>query len=106
MLRTIIHGGQKIGRIEYIAAADELQITDVFVQLEHRRRGLAEKALRELFRANPQLNNAYLEVRASNQAALSLYEKLGFKQTGLRKNYYNDPPEDAALLRKELTKAV
>jgi ribosomal-protein-alanine N-acetyltransferase len=91
--------------VEYTIAADELQIINVYVQPEYRRQGLAEKALRELFREN-RLNNAYLEVRVSNQAALNLYKKLDFRQTGLRKGYYNDPPEDAALLRKELTKAV
>ena len=38
-----------------------------------------------------------LEVRLSNQPAISLYEKCGFKQVGLRKNYYTDG-EDAALM--------
>ena len=94
------------GRVEYIIAADELQIIDVYVQPEYRRQGLAEKTLRELFTENKRLASAYLEVRASNQAALNLYLKLGFKKTGLRKGYYNNPPEDAALLRKGLTRAV
>ena len=42
-----------------------------------------------------------LEVRASNAPAIALYEKLGFSQAGLRKNYYRDPKEDALILRKE-----
>ncbi|GBR74868.1 putative acetyltransferase [Candidatus Termititenax aidoneus] len=94
------------GRVEYTIAADELQILDVYVQPEYRRQGLAENALRELFGENPRLNNAYLEVRVSNQAALNLYLKLGFTKTGLRKNYYSTPVEDAVLLRKELTRVV
>ncbi|MDR2428472.1 MAG: GNAT family N-acetyltransferase [Candidatus Margulisbacteria bacterium] len=94
------------GQVEYTVAADELQIIEVCVRPEYRRRGLAEKALRELFREHGHLNNVYLEVRASNQAALSLYLKLGFIKTGLRENYYSNPIEDAALLRKELTRTI
>jgi ribosomal-protein-alanine N-acetyltransferase len=95
-----------VGRVEYTIAADELQILDVCVQPEYRRQGLAENALRELFKENPRLNNAYLEVRDSNQAALNLYLKLGFTKTGRRKDYYNNPIEDAVLLHKKLTRAV
>lgn len=42
-----------------------------------------------------------LEVRASNASAIALYEKLGFLQVGLRKNYYYHPQEDARILKKE-----
>ena len=41
---------------------------------------------------------ATLEVRASNQAAVRLYLKLGFIEVGTRPNYYRDPTEDALLL--------
>ena len=42
-----------------------------------------------------------LEVRDSNGPAIALYEKLGFQQVGLRKNYYHNPKEHARILRKE-----
>jgi ribosomal-protein-alanine N-acetyltransferase len=42
-----------------------------------------------------------LEVRASNENAISLYRKLEFQQVGCRKNYYRNPKEDALILRKE-----
>lgn len=43
-----------------------------------------------------------LEVRASNSAALRLYERHGFRREGLRPNYYADPVEDAVLLGRTL----
>ena len=42
-----------------------------------------------------------LEVRASNTPAIALYEKHGFYQVGRRKDYYDDPKEDALLLTRE-----
>jgi len=42
-----------------------------------------------------------LEVRATNEAALCLYEKLGYTIAGRRPNYYQKPKEDALILRKE-----
>jgi ribosomal-protein-alanine N-acetyltransferase len=45
-----------------------------------------------------QLEWATLEVRASNLVAISLYQKLGFKEAGRRPGYYQDPEEDALIL--------
>ena len=42
-----------------------------------------------------------LEVRASNDSARTLYESLGFAHVGTRRNYYQNPKEDALILRKE-----
>ena len=42
-----------------------------------------------------------LEVRASNENAIRVYQKLDFQQVGCRKNYYRNPREDALILRKE-----
>ena len=46
-----------------------------------------------------------LEVRASNQPAISLYRKLGFCQEGRRKNFYSLPEEDALIFWKDETRA-
>jgi ribosomal-protein-alanine N-acetyltransferase len=45
-----------------------------------------------------QLERATLEVRVSNEAALALYTKFGFKEAGRRKRYYQDTGEDALVL--------
>jgi ribosomal-protein-alanine N-acetyltransferase len=41
-----------------------------------------------------------LEVRASNISAINLYEKLGFENKGVRKNFYEKPIEDAIIMWK------
>lgn len=104
MHKSITQNGQEVGHLEYIYAADELQILDIFIQPEYRRQGLAQGAIKELFTAEQNLTNAYLEVRISNQAAQNLYTKLGFEKTGIRKNYYHDPVENAVLMKKILQK--
>ncbi|MEA2063991.1 MAG: ribosomal protein S18-alanine N-acetyltransferase [Gemmatimonadota bacterium] len=44
----------------------------------------------------------FLEVRASNQRAIELYELNGFIRIGLRRGYYRQPPEDAVIMKLEL----
>lgn len=44
----------------------------------------------------------FLEVRASNQRAISLYERYGFQRIGLRKRYYSKPVEDAVIMKASL----
>lgn len=82
----------------------EADMMNVAVSPDHRRKGIGEKlilALMEELKARECVSLA-LEVRASNAPAIALYEKLGFGQIGLRKNYYRNPKEDALILRKEL----
>ena len=81
----------------------ESDMMNVAVHPDFRRQGVAEKLVLELVSALAKKDNhcLTLEVRASNAPAISLYEKLGFAQIGLRKNYYRNPKEDALILRKE-----
>ena len=82
---------------------DETDMMNVAVRPDHRRRGIAEKLIEALITdlKNRGSHALTLEVRASNASAIALYEKLDFKQIGLRKNYYRNPKEDALILRKE-----
>ena len=47
--------------------------------------------------------NMTLEVRRSNEPAISMYRKGGFRDSGLRKGYYSDNHEDAVLMDREIT---
>ena len=82
---------------------DETDMMNIAVHPDYRRCGVAQKLVEELVIALEQRGSRCLtlEVRASNEPARKLYEKLGFQQVGLRKNYYRNPREDALILRKE-----
>ncbi len=94
-------GGEIIGYVLYWLVADEMQINNVAVHPDWRRRGLGEKMLRAaLDLAKGQgAATAVLEVRQSNLAARTLYErKLGFGFLAIREDYYSGPTEDAVVL--------
>ena len=82
---------------------DESDMMNVAVHPDYRRKGIAEALVAELVEALKKREShcLTLEVRASNEPAKALYEKLGFTQVGLRKSYYRNPKEDALILRKE-----
>ena len=81
----------------------ETDMMNIAVHPDFRRRGIAESLVNALVEdlQKQESHSLTLEVRASNEAAQKLYEKLGFMQVGLRKNYYRNPKEDAYILRKE-----
>ena len=94
--------GDVLGYAGLLVAADEGYITNVAVFPEYRRRGVAAQLLSvfENFARGNRLAFLTLEVRPSNTAAIALYESLGFRQAGRRKNYYDLPKEDALILTK------
>ena len=81
----------------------ESDMMNIAVSPNYRRQGVAEALVEELVcRLKDKGNHCLtLEVRSSNNAAIALYEKLGFAQVGRRPNYYRNPKEDALILRKE-----
>ena len=85
-------------------ALDEADITNIAVAPAHRKKGIAQQLLDALVnecRAHG-VRVLHLDVRESNCAALSLYEKNGFVRDGLRKNYYSDTREAAILMSKTI----
>ena len=82
---------------------DQMHINNVAVRPSYRGRGLGSAlishALTEAFRLGAQFS--ILEVRRSNVEAKKLYERLGFEVAGTRLGYYNNPVEDALVLRRD-----
>lgn len=83
---------------------DELHVLNVATDPSQRRRGVARAVMAEaLARARERkCTLATLEVRRSNEAALTLYKDLGFRAVGIRPNYYVDEAEDAIVMVKDL----
>lgn len=84
--------------------ADEFEILNMAVARAHRRRGIGSRLLREaLQRARAAgVEKAHLEARTSNEAAISLYMRHGFRQYGRRVGYYQYPLEDALLFSVDI----
>ncbi len=95
-------GGKVLGYVGVSVILDEGYITNVAVLPEYRGLGIARalmKKLDDLARLE-NLSFISLEVRTSNQKAISLYEKFDYKTEGVRKNFYDDPREDALIMTK------
>jgi len=81
-------------------APDECEVLNVAVDPSLRRQGIARALLNAaLYPPAPTTQDRwYLEVRESNQVAISLYRAAGFRSAGRRENYYSDPPEAAIVM--------
>lgn len=79
---------------------DEIQITNIAVHPDFRRKGLATLLLHDAMQIGrtKQAQRVILEVRESNLDARAFYQRMGFEQVGRRKRYYESPVEDALLL--------
>ncbi|KWU58485.1 MULTISPECIES: ribosomal protein S18-alanine N-acetyltransferase [Priestia] len=79
---------------------DEAHVTNIALLPDYRGKGLGELLLRNVMDVLRKLGatSMTLEVRVSNHIAQSLYQKLGFKPGGIRKNYYSDNNEDALVM--------
>ena len=92
--------GAIVGYAALSGVLDEGSLDNIAVAPEHRRRGVADALLSALEAMGREKGLSFitLEVRASNGAAIALYEKHGFAPVGRRTNYYEKPREDAILM--------
>ncbi|MGN0407590.1 MAG: ribosomal protein S18-alanine N-acetyltransferase [Bacteroides sp.] len=84
----------------------EGNIVNVAVGEAYRRRGIGREMMDSLIERGleKQVDIFFLEVRQSNEAAKHLYESAGFKNIGLRKNFYEKPCEDACVMSRIISK--
>ena len=95
--------GRLVGYVivsRYVAA---WHVRDLVVEGGRRRRGIARALLDDVFgRTDGAGRRGFtLEVRASNDAALKLYEAMGFRRQGIRRGYYTDNREDAVIMWRD-----
>ena len=97
--------GAIAGFITGVFLFDNADIYSVATAEQHRQKGIGGKLLQAFFDTLPtEVETVGLEVRESNSAAITLYEKHGFERVGLRKNFYEQPRENAVLYTKQLIK--
>ncbi len=91
-----------LGYLGISVVLDEGYITNIAVFKNMRNKKIATKLLSYLFDFAKEINLSFisLEVRESNSPAISLYEKFGFKNAGFRKNFYENPRENAIIMTK------
>lgn len=89
--------------ITYITAMDA-DLADIATAPNFRKQGIASKLLAATYNEaiSKNINEMFLDVRASNEKAINLYIKNGFERLDVRKNYYSNPKEDGIVMRKIL----
>lgn len=99
---TALAGEEVAGYIGCYCIAGTGEITNVAVKDTCRRRGIGAMLLEGLYKAGETLDTRefFLEVRESNEAAISLYSRQGFVKEGIRKNFYEKPVENAVIMWK------
>lgn len=92
--------GRVCGYLDFWLVEPEIHLITVAVHPGSRRKGVGSALLKFLvnYASKKSAESIALDVRVSNKAAISLYKKFGFKKVGLRKGYYHDNNEDAALM--------
>ncbi|MCX7615075.1 MAG: ribosomal protein S18-alanine N-acetyltransferase [Clostridiales bacterium] len=95
------YGDKIIGYAGFLYVLDEGYIANVAVHPDFRRKGVGETLINGLLNKASDLGCSFLtlEVRSSNTAAISLYQKYGFIPCGIRRGFYDKPTEDAILMK-------
>ena len=83
---------------------DQAELANVAVTSKRRGRGLGRHLIGRVLEVarNRGVTKVFLEVRASNGRAAEIYRRFGFAEVGLRRDYYDDPREDARIMMATL----
>ncbi|MBR3606955.1 MAG: ribosomal protein S18-alanine N-acetyltransferase [Lachnospiraceae bacterium] len=97
-----LHQEEVVGACGLRNIVGDGEVTNVVTKKAYQNRGIGATLLNQLFSIGRTMGvEAYtLEVRVSNRPAIHLYQKLGFKEEGIRKNFYEKPREDALIMWK------
>ena len=93
-----LEDNQPIGLISYSLIYDRIELEYIWTCFEHRKKGVASKLMDTMIKEK--VKNITLEVRVTNEAAINLYLKYGFKIVSKRANYYGS--DDAYLMIREM----
>ncbi|MCR5421634.1 MAG: ribosomal protein S18-alanine N-acetyltransferase [Lachnospiraceae bacterium] len=93
-------GDEIVGCVVYRNILGDVDITNVSVDKRYRRCGIAHKLMRAALEKGKSIGGERftLEVRATNVAAIKLYESFGFIVEGIRRNFYKYPTEDGLIM--------
>ncbi len=97
-LATVTPEGGLAGYLVCSRYADVWHLMNIAVEPEHRRNGIATELMQRLFAEAGEPARFTLEVRTSNQGAIAMYERFGFRPAGHRRRYYHDNGEDALIM--------
>ena len=99
----ILSDNKCIGYIGYWKIMDEAHVTNISIHPDFQNKKLAHRLILSMIDEcySEKIKYITLEVRVSNERAIHLYEKFGFKSLGVRKKYYQDNNEDALIMWSE-----
>lgn len=90
-----------IGYLSAKAILDEADLWYIAVEPGYQHQGIGNQLLKKFMEVmkEDEINSITLEVRKSNQNAISLYKKHDFREISIRRSYYKNPVEDAVILQ-------
>ena len=96
--------GKVVGYINTTYILDEMELNRICTLPDYRRQGIGAALLQAAFAfaKEKHIQSFFLEVRASNLLAQTLYRSAGFTQVGLRKKFYQNPTEDGLIMRADI----
>ena len=101
MQQALEKEGFATANIDYPSRKHEVEeLANIAIRDDYRGRGLGARLLEHVLKTAEAkgVRSLYLEVRPSNERALKLYRARGFREIGVRRSYYDRPPEDALVL--------
>lgn len=87
---------------------DDADLCRIAISEKYRRNHIADNLLENALNKLKEkgIKRVLLEVRESNEPAISLYKKYGFEQIGIRKNYYSEPVENGLVFLLEIIPSI